>query len=110
VHWKTYIAHPQLLLARAQCREDMRKLLKSMTKENVRKKKNVIGQLSHSQPLIVGEAMLDQVCEYESMCDICKESLHYSSSLALDVMSYLIVEEVGGESVNTMSLQAPREC
>ena len=61
VHWKTYIAHPQLLLARSQCREDMRKLLKSMTKENVRKKKNVIGQLSHSQPLIVGEAMLDQV-------------------------------------------------
>ena len=34
--------------------------------------------------------------EYESMCDICKESLHYCSSLTLDVVSFLIVEELGG--------------
>jgi hypothetical protein len=58
----------QLLLARSQCREDMRKLFKSMTKENVRKKRNTIGQLSHSQPLIVGEAMLDQVRAFWCLC------------------------------------------
>ena len=69
--WKQYVAHPQLLLARANCREEMRKQLKSMTKENVRKKRNQMGQMSHSQPLIVCEVMRDQVQEYESMIDIC---------------------------------------
>jgi hypothetical protein len=34
--------------------------------------------------------------EYESMCDICKESLHYCCSLTLDIVSFLIVEELGG--------------
>ncbi len=28
--------HPQLVLARAECREEMRKLLKGITKENVK--------------------------------------------------------------------------
>ena len=37
-----------------------------------------------------------QAMEYESMCDICKESLHYCCSLTLDVVSFLIVEELGG--------------
>ena len=40
--------------------------------------------------------MLDQVQEYESMIDICKEGLHYCSTLSLDIISYLIIEELGG--------------
>lgn len=93
---QTYIMHPQLLLARAQCREDMRKHLKSMTKENVRKKRNQLGQMSHSQPVIVCEVMLDQAQEFESMIDVCKEGLHYCSTLSLDILSYLLIEELGG--------------
>ena len=60
-----------------------------------------------AQPDTLSRDLLAQVCEYESMCDICKESLHYASSLALDVMSYLIVEEVGGESLSDTCLSKP---
>ena len=104
LQWKSYIAHPQLLLKRAQFREEMRKILKSMTKDNVRKKRNIIGHMSHSQPLIICECMLDQSMEFESMIDICKEALHYCSSLCLDVLSFLMVEEVCAHSLSPLSL------
>jgi len=108
LQWKVYVSHPELSFARAQCMEDLHKLYRATTMENVRRwktserwkmcerKRNLIGQMSHSQPLVVCESMLDQVQDKESMIDACKESLHYCSSLTLDVLSYLIVEELGG--------------
>ena len=96
LQWNLYLTHPELSFARAQCKEELRKLYKATTMENVRKKRNLMGQMSHSQPLVVCESMLDQVQDKESMIDVCKESLHYCSSLTLDVLSYLIVEELGG--------------
>jgi hypothetical protein len=96
LQWKVYVSHPELSLKKAVCKEDLRKLYKATTMENVRKKRNQMGQLSHSQPLVVCESMLDQVQDKESMIEVCMESLHYCTSLTLDVLSYLIVEELGG--------------
>eukprot|EP00961_Rhodomonas_salina_P282373 3815511-Rhodomonas_salina.1 len=64
----------------------MRKLLKGMTKENVTKKRRAVGKLSHANPILVVEVMLDQIQEYESMIEVCREGLGYFSSLSLDVL------------------------
>jgi hypothetical protein len=39
---------------------------------------------------------VDYIQEWESMIEVCKEALLYCSSLALDVLSYLFLEELGG--------------
>eukprot|EP00960_Hanusia_phi_P053836 762475-Hanusia_phi.AAC.4 len=95
-HWQLYFQHPQLLVARANAREEMRKLLKGLTKENVSKQRRHLAKICHSNPLVVMEVVLDQIQEYESMIDVCKDALGYCGSLALDILSYLIVEELGG--------------
>ncbi len=96
VLWNAYNTHPELMLVRARVKDEMRKLLKTLTKENVAKKKRSLAKLSHSNPLIVLESILDQVQEYESMIEVCRDALAYSSSLTLDMFSYLAVEELGG--------------
>ena len=96
VHWNVYQEHPELVLERARCRDEMRILLKSLTKENVGKKRRALGKLSNSNPLVVGDVVVDYVQEWESMIEVCKEALLYCSSLALDVLSYLFLEELGG--------------
>jgi hypothetical protein len=96
VLWNAYNTHPELMLVRARVKNEMRKLLKGLTKENVAKKKRSLAKLSHSNPLIVLETILDQVQEYESMIEVCRDALAYSSSLTLDMFSYLAMEELGG--------------
>jgi THO complex subunit 2 len=96
VHWTVYQEHPELVLERARCRDEMRVLLKSLTKDNVGKKRRALGKLSNSNPLVVGDVVVDYIQEWESMIEVCKEALLYCSSLALDVLSYLFLEELGG--------------
>ncbi len=96
VHWNVYQEHPELVVERAKCRDEMRLLLKSLTKENVGKKRRHLGKLSNSNPLVVGDVVVDYIQEWESMIEVCKEALLYCSSLALDVLSYLFLEELGG--------------
>ena len=96
VHWNVYQEHPELVMERAKCRDEMRLLLKSLTKENVGKKRRHLGKLSNSNPLVVGDVVVDYIQEWESMIEVCKEALLYCSSLALDVLSYLFLEELGG--------------
>jgi hypothetical protein len=40
LQWKVYLSHPELSLKKAVCKEDLRKLYKATTMENVRKKRN----------------------------------------------------------------------
>ena len=83
-------------MERAKVRDEMRKLLKGMTKENVSRKRRVLGRLSHANPTVVVDIIFDQVQEYESMIDVCKEGLGHCSSLLFDVFSYMVIEELGG--------------
>lgn len=70
LHWKGYSSNPALVLERAKYREEMRKLLKGLTKENILKKRRYLGKLCHSNPLVVLEVMMDQIQEYESMIHV----------------------------------------
>jgi THO complex subunit 2 len=96
VHWNAYTMHPEMLLVRARVQDEMRKLLKSMTKDNLAKKKRSLAKLSHANPLIVMETILDQVQKYESMIEVCRDAMAYSTTLTLDVFSFLALEELGG--------------
>lgn len=92
--WKerVYQRIPELKIQRAKADADTKRVLKTMTLDNLKEKSRVLAKLASSNPCIVFNAALNQVQTYDNLIACVIECLRYLNIFALDVLTYSIVE------------------
>ncbi len=94
--WLTvaYFAHPQLMVQYALSTKDTRKWLKRLARGTVRQTGKLLAKLSHSNPCILFDLILTQSRSYENQIQPIVSTLNICSSLALDVISYVLLRHI----------------
>ncbi|CAH7666345.1 transcription factor/nuclear export subunit protein 2-domain-containing protein, partial [Phakopsora pachyrhizi] len=92
--WKerVYIRIPELKVERAKADAETKRVLKTMTLDNLKEKSRALAKLASSNPCIVFNAALNQVQTYDNLIACVVECLRYLNLFALDVLTYSIIE------------------
>ncbi|MBW0462346.1 hypothetical protein O181_002061, partial [Austropuccinia psidii MF-1] len=92
--WKEriYVRIPELKVERAKADAETKRILKTMTLDNLKEKSRALAKLACSNPCIVFNAALNQVQTYDSLIPCVIECLRYLNLFALDVLTYSVVE------------------
>ncbi|KAI9616357.1 hypothetical protein H4Q26_010747 [Puccinia striiformis f. sp. tritici PST-130] len=92
--WKDRIYQriPELKVERVKADAETKRVLKTMTLDNLREKSRALAKLASSNPCIVFNAALNQVQTYDNLIACVIECLRYLNLFALDVLTYSIVE------------------
>ena len=87
--------------------KDARYSLKRLSKDNITDMGRQISKVTHSNPLVVFSAILNQIESYDNMIEMMVDSLRFVTPLGLDVLGYCIVSRLSGNagSVNRSRLK-----
>lgn len=86
--------HPALLMARAQAVHETKRVMRRLSKDNVKQLGRFLGKLSHAQPVAVLEVVLDQIQAYDNLIAPVVDSLRYLSVLSLDAFAFLLLDHL----------------
>ena len=93
-YWKnsSYSSLPELILAKAHAANDTRKLLRRLTKDNVKQLGKKFGKMSHSNPGIFFQEALNKVQVYDNFIPPVVDACRYLTPFSFDVLAYCILE------------------
>ena len=93
-YWRDELdtATPAMLLARTTILGDVRKVMRRLTKENVRQYGRLLAKLAHSNPAIVFPVILEQLQAYDNLIQPVVDSLKYVTPLGYDVLSFVLID------------------
>ncbi|XP_057313993.1 THO complex subunit 2-like [Hydractinia symbiolongicarpus] len=102
--WKnhSYMYHPKLILTKAKTIKRAKYITKRLSKENVKPSGRQIGKLSHSNPGILFDHLLDQIQRYDNFIGPMVDSLKYLNPLAYDVLAFCIIEALANPAKQRM--------
>ncbi|XP_047126503.1 THO complex subunit 2 isoform X2 [Hydra vulgaris] len=102
--WKnqTYSVHPKLILAKAKIIKRAKYITKRLSKENVKPSGRQIGKLSHSNPGVLFDHLLDQIQRYDNFIGPMVDALKYLNPLAYDVLAFCIIEALANPDKQRM--------
>jgi len=85
-------AHPALGTAAGEALQETKKVLRRLSKDNVKDFGRRLGKLAHSCPLVVMHALLAQIEAYSSMIPPVVEALKYVSPLGYDCATAVLLD------------------
>jgi THO complex subunit 2 len=94
--WKNiaYDTYPELAYPRAEAILDTKKIMRRISKDNVKQFGRQIGKLSHANPAVVFSTIIDQLQVYENLVVLVVDCLRYVSDLSFDVLTYILIESL----------------
>ncbi|KAG5670760.1 hypothetical protein PVAND_001001 [Polypedilum vanderplanki] len=92
--WKneSYLLHPKLIRLRGEAEQDIKALMKRVSKENVKPVGRRIGKLTHSSPGFLFDYVLGQIQLYDNLIAPVVDALRFLTSLSYDVLGYCVIE------------------
>lgn len=92
--WKNnvYESHPLLFQPKSQSIYESKKILRRISKDNVKQLGRQLAKLTHANPVVCFSAILDQIQVYENLIVPIVDSLRYVTELGLDVLCYLLID------------------
>ncbi|XP_012937232.1 THO complex subunit 2 [Aplysia californica] len=102
--WKneSYFQHPILIRARADCLERAKYIMKRLSKETVKPSGRQLGKLSHNNPGIVFEYVLNQIQRYDNLIGPVVDALKYLTSMSYDMLTFCIIEAIANPEKDRM--------
>jgi THO complex subunit 2 len=93
-YWKneSYLVHPKLIRMRGDAEQDIKALMKRVSKENVKPVGRRIGKLTHSSPGFLFDYVLGQIQLYDNLIAPVVDALRFLTSLSYDVLGYCVIE------------------
>lgn len=92
--WKynVYKKHPELLSIKISVTSEMKKIMRRISKDNVKQFGRKIGKISHNNPLICFPIMLEQLQVYENLISVAVDCFRYCSQMGLDILAYTLIQ------------------
>ncbi|BFZ15044.1 hypothetical protein BsWGS_18083 [Bradybaena similaris] len=102
--WKneTYFNYPILIRARADCLERAKYIMKRLSKETVKPSGRQLGKLSHNNPGIVFEYILNQIQRYDNLIGPVVDAFKYLTSISYDMLTFCIIEAIANPEKDRM--------
>ncbi|KAI3639986.1 hypothetical protein MIR68_001991 [Amoeboaphelidium protococcarum] len=96
-----YDASPKLSTVKDDVVQETKKIMRRISKDNVRQFGRQLAKLSSRNPLLVFDVVLDQLQVYENMIQPMVDSFAYMTSLTYDTLIYCIVSKLasGGSRI-----------
>ena len=91
--WKD-IDHPHVFKAVSLAKSDLRRLLRRLSKENIKQYGRLLGKLVHSNPTIIFPLLLEQCQAYDNLIPPIIESCRYLTPLAYDILAFSILQQL----------------
>jgi THO complex subunit 2 len=93
-HLKTvgYVEIPELILRKAETKDESKKVMQRISNETVKQQGRALGKLSHSNPIVVFERVVDNVRMMPNIITALVDSLRYITSLSFDVLTFMLIE------------------
>lgn len=70
--------------------------LKRLSKDNIRDMSRLLAKATHSAPLVVYGAILNQIESYDNMVNVMVDAQRFSNHLGLDVLGFCILSRLSG--------------
>lgn len=92
--WKneSYLLHPKLIRMRGDAEQNIKALMKRVSKENVKPVGRRIGKLTHNSPGFLFDYVLGQIQLYDNLIGPVVDALRFLTSLSFDVLGYCVIE------------------
>lgn len=87
-----YSTGPELSVARSMALSDIRRVLRRLTRENVRQYGRLIAKIAHANPIVVFPVILDQLMAYDNLIQPVVDSLKYLTPLGFDVLGFVLID------------------
>uniref|UniRef100_A0A2C9JZK7 THO complex subunit 2 n=1 Tax=Biomphalaria glabrata TaxID=6526 RepID=A0A2C9JZK7_BIOGL len=102
--WKneSYFLYPILIRTRADCLDRAKYIMKRLSKETVKPSGRQLGKLSHSNPGIVFEYILNQIQRYDNLIGPVVDSLKYLTTISYDMLTFCIIEAIANPEKDRM--------
>ncbi|CAL1526810.1 unnamed protein product [Lymnaea stagnalis] len=102
--WKneSYLSYPILIRARADCIDRAKYIMKRLSKETVKPSGRQLGKLSHNNPGIVFEYVLNQIQRYDNLIGPVVDSFKYLTTISYDMLTFCIIEAIANPEKDRM--------
>ncbi|KAI8728759.1 THO complex subunit 2 [Biomphalaria glabrata] len=87
---------------RADCLDRAKYIMKRLSKETVKPSGRQLGKLSHSNPSIVFEYILNQIQRYDNLIGPVVDSLKYLTTISYDMLTFCIIEAIANPEKDRM--------
>ena len=85
---------PAFAAARAVAVSDARKIMRRLSKENVKEFGRALGKVAHANPLAVFNAIVVQIEAYTNMIAPVTDAFKYLTAMGYDALTFVIVEKL----------------
>ena len=86
--------HPHVLKAVSFAKSDLRRLLRRLSKENIKQYGRLLGKLVQSNPTIIFPLLLEQCQAYDNLIPPVIESCRYLTPLAYDILTFSLLQQL----------------
>uniref|UniRef100_UPI00193A5896 THO complex subunit 2-like n=1 Tax=Styela clava TaxID=7725 RepID=UPI00193A5896 len=92
--WKNdvYERHPDTMLMQAKTVDRTKYIMRRLTKENVKQSGRQMGKLSHGNPVVLFDCILNQIQRYDNMINPVVDAFKYLTNLSYDALAFCIIE------------------
>ena len=92
--------HPEIKVAFDLTRAETKDVLKRISKTNARMMARALGKVADTSPGVVYAVTLNQIESYNNLIDVVVDGARYFTSLGFDVLTWSIMNSLGGGSRN----------
>ena len=92
--WRDLAEHPSIATAHSHAKSDLRRLLRRLSKENVKQYGRLLGKLAHSNAVIVFPLLLEQCQAYDNLIPPVIDSCRFLTPLAYDILVFSLIEQL----------------
>ena len=91
--------HPHVSKAVSFAKSDLRRLLRRLSKENIKQYGRLLGKLVHSNPTIIFPLLLEQCQAYDNLIPPIIESCRYLTPLAYDILTFSLLQQLRRQQI-----------
>jgi THO complex subunit 2 len=83
-HYETY---PPLIMAKELATKEIKRIMRRLSKENVRQLGRMLGKVSHNNPIVIFSHIIDQIEAYDNLILPVADAVKYVTNLSYDILS-----------------------
>lgn len=102
--WKNeaYNRHPDMMLVQANTIDRTKYIMRRLTKENIKQSGRQMGKLSHGNPVVLFDCILNQIQRYDNMINPVVDAFKYLTNLTYDALAFCIIEALANPQKERM--------
>lgn len=92
--WKhmSYAKYPELVACKRTCQVETKRILRRISKENVKQFGRMLGKLCHGNPCVAYHVVLEQLQVYENLIGPVVDCFRYISEMGFDILCFSLIE------------------